>query len=142
MEPITFDPSGWGDFAGRLLEMAPYAGLTLIAGLSIGWLLDRVLSRNGSTRDVQLPEPPATIEPPVLQRPAPPIERVLLAVGTRGGTVAKDSPLYGAGLSPVDVIALTSLREHVASGDVAEDPNLAQRVAFARWLAEHERLTD
>lgn len=139
MEPFTLDPSAWSDFFGRLLEMAPYGGLALIVGLTIGWLLDRVLPRNGGATDEPAAEPPAT---PVYQRPGEPMERVLAAVGTRGGTVAQDSPLYGVGLSPVDVIALTSLREHVASGDVAEDPKLAERVAFARWLAEHERLSD
>lgn len=57
-----------------------------------------------------------------------------------GGAATAD-PLIGAGLTPVDLIALGALRERVRSGEVAEGPTCADPLAFPRWLVEQGRLS-
>jgi hypothetical protein len=39
-----------------------------------------------------------------------------------------------------DAVALAALRRRVERGEVADGPTAPQRLAFARWLAEHDRL--
>jgi hypothetical protein len=46
-----------------------------------------------------------------------------------------------ASLSPTDLIALTALRARIQDGQVSERATAAQRLAFARWLAEHQRIS-
>jgi hypothetical protein len=44
-------------------------------------------------------------------------------------------------LTETDRVALAWLRARIRAGEVAEGPTAAQRLAFARWLAEHGRLS-
>jgi hypothetical protein len=40
----------------------------------------------------------------------------------------------------MDVVALRALRRRIQSGEVAETPTGAERLAFTRWLVEHHKL--
>lgn len=63
-----------------------------------------------------------------------------MAAPTRPGAATADLA-GGVGLSPTDVIALRALRERVHSGEIAEGPTSADRLAFARWLVEQGHLS-
>ena len=67
-------------------------------------------------------------------------QRVAVAVGPRPTEPWSDGIPLGSGLSAMDVVALTALRRRIQSGEVAEGPTGPERLAFARWLAEHGQL--
>jgi hypothetical protein len=63
-----------------------------------------------------------------------------VAVAEREAEPTWEGPLFGSGLSPVDIVALTALRDRVRAEHDKDGPTAEQRLAFARWLAEHGRL--
>jgi hypothetical protein len=67
-------------------------------------------------------------------------ERVLVPAGVHAAQAAGNAALAGSGLSATDLVALAALRRRIRSGQVAEGPTGAERLAFARWLAEHGKL--
>lgn len=71
-------------------------------------------------------------------------ERVLVPVGAGAAAAqtAAEEQLVRSGLTPMDAVALLSLRRRIESGSVNEDPADGNRLAFARWLAEHGRLEE
>jgi hypothetical protein len=78
--------------------------------------------------------------------PFGPVQEVALSLAptTSSGPVALQAgrpETSAAPLSPTDLIALAALRTRVQNGQVAEGPTASQRLAFARWLAEHGRIS-
>ena len=78
--------------------------------------------------------------------PFGPVQEVALSLAPEAGSApvalqagAAEPP--PAPLSPTDLIALTALRARIQNGQVAEGATAAQRLAFARWLAEHGRIS-
>jgi hypothetical protein len=78
--------------------------------------------------------------------PFGPVQEVALNLAPAASTVpvalqAGQPEPPAAPLSPTDLIALAALRSRVQNGQVSEGATTAERLAFARWLAEHGKLT-
>jgi len=144
MDPTTFAPADWAALTSSVPKLAALAGLALSVGLVLALLLTFLVGlpeiaevEGTAPRSVRRFHTVAPTEPPSML--AERSEPALVGALARAGTTTADLP-SGVGLSPADLIALRAPRERVRSGEVAEGPTGADRLAFARWLVVHGRL--
>ena len=130
--------SGSSSFQLYVAELARQGGLAALAvSAALLFLMLLVEVFKPAESDAATPRLP-TLAQPASAVPQP--QPVPARVGARAARAESADPLRGSGLSPVDVAALTALRQRIQEGAVSEGPTVAQRLAFTRWLAEHGKL--
>ena len=118
--------------------MAEHAGQAIVV-LTVLLLLVAILAEVFKPVTAEVDGPLATPDP----GPAVPVAvPVGVATAEQAAQAEARGGLFDSGLSATDVVALGALRQRIERGDVAEGPTSTERLAFARWLVQHGKLSD
>jgi hypothetical protein len=150
-DPTLAWAATWGALTTNFARIVALGGVALVIGLVTALLLTFLFGSGGHIES-EWPEPSrrAAIGVPSGD-PLPTPTRLALGcleqgepavvtAGPRARSVIADA-LRGVGFSTTDVVALEALRRRVLAGEVSERPTRPERLAFARWLVEHRRLS-
>lgn len=146
MDATTLAPAEWAALATAIHRSVVIGPVTVIVALSLAFVVSRLSLPTGAPaawlterRDRRSPggRRPA-------MRPAGWCARSDPAQAAPGAEpCSSDEPecLSRGGFAPADVVALEALRRRVLKGELSECPARDERLVFARWLVEHDRLS-
>lgn len=124
-------------YVAELARQGSIAAVVVTVGLLLLMLMVQLVKPAGSDAAAV---PLLVAAPAGALAVAAPLQPVAVALGPREARAEALGVPPGSGLSAMDVVALRALRRRIQSGEVAETPTSAERLTFARWLAEHGKL--
>jgi hypothetical protein len=143
IEALVLTATGWATATGGTPILNALVGLALVGGVALAFSVT-----GGPRPDADMLAAP-TLQPALAgpswtdrldntgERPEASPVAVYPRTEARAAAPPPPNPL-----SQTDRIALAWLRDRIRAGEVAEGPTQAQRLAFARYLAQHGRLGD
>ena len=146
MEATTLAPAEWAALATAIHRSVVIVPVTAIVALSLAfvvsplprptrslsdWLIERQDRRSpGGHRPAMRPAGWCARSNPAQTAPA-------------DEPCSADEPecLTRGGFAPADAVAPEALHRRILAGEISDGPTRNARLAFARWLVEHDRLS-